>query len=107
MTNTIHARIQNLIEGTHEAFEQTHGAVNIDYAGFAAMALSEFKDALANPELTAHELRAILRKGSASHRTENSEEAWPSFMARYVAHSANTNIETAISYSLVEFYTEQ
>lgn len=106
MTNTIHARIQSLIEGTHEAFESC-GTVNTDYAGFAAMALSEFKDALGNPELTAHELRGILRKGSSSHRSENSEEPWPRFMARYVAHSANTNIGTAISYSLVEFYTEQ
>jgi hypothetical protein len=107
MTKTIHERIQDLIEGTHEAFESC-GTVNTDYAGFAAMALSEFKDALSKPDLTAHELRAILRQGNTSHRVENAEEPWPSFMARYVrSRTANSNLQAAVSYSLIEFYTEQ
>lgn len=107
MSASVHERIKKLIEGTHEAFEQTHGAMNTDYAGFAAMALSEFKEALSKPDLTAHELRAILRKGATSHREENSEESWPSFMAGYVRRQANTDLKTAVSYSLIEFYKEE
>lgn len=107
MIASVHERIKNLIEGTHEAFEQTQGAMNTDYAGFAAMALSEFKEVLSKPDLTAHELRAILRKGNTSHREKNPEESWPSFMARYVKRQANGNLKTAVSYSLIEFYTEQ
>ena len=106
MTKTVHERIKHLIEGTHEAFESC-GAVNTDYAGFAAMALSEFKAALANPELTAHELRMILRQGSVSHRDAQSEESWPSFMARYVARSSNNNLEASVYYGLRELYSEQ
>lgn len=106
MTTTVHERIKHLIEGTHEAFE-SYGAVNTDYAGFAAMAIAEFKDALANPELTAHELRAILRKGSTLHGAENTEESWAGFMARYVARSSNNNVAAAISYGLEKIYAEE
>jgi len=62
MRENIHYRIKNLLEETHDVFEDCAGGVNADYAAFASLSLSDFKSLLDNPELTGKELRRILRK---------------------------------------------
>jgi len=61
MTQNIHTRIKHLLEETSDAFASS-GTINMDYAGFAAMALSDFKSLLDNPDLTDMELRCMIRK---------------------------------------------
>lgn len=90
MRPSVHERLQSLLEGTYEAFE-IYGTVNTDYAGFASLSLSEFKTALANPDLTGNQLRRTIRDGSREHSASNAEETWSVFMARYVGLNANMN----------------
>lgn len=103
---SIHERIQYLLEEMNDAFINSGGG-NMDYAGFAAMALSDFKALLDNPELTAHDLRNMLRKGGTFHRDEGTEEPWSSFMARYVAQNANLNQAGVLDYSLETIYKQK
>lgn len=91
MSKSVHERLKNLLEGTHEAFEIC-GAVNTDYAGFASLSLSEFKVALENPALTGNQLRRTIRDGIRQHNNGNPEEAWATFMAHYVSMNANSNL---------------
>jgi hypothetical protein len=110
MSQNVHDRIKHLIEGTHEAFEN-YGNMNTDFAGFASMALSEFKSALQNPELTGHELRRLIRQGQTSHRSEDPQSCWATFMAQYVSKNANsdrfTSLKDATIYTLGDVYKEK
>lgn len=103
---SVHERIQYLLEEMNDAFINSGGG-NTDYAGFAAMALADFKQVLDNPELTAHDLRGMLRKGVVSHRDEGTDEPWSSFMARYVAQNANLNRTGALDYGLDVLYKQK
>ena len=93
MNKNTHGQIMNLLEDTNDAFTSTGGGGNIDYAGFAAMALAEFKDLLNQPNLTGKQLRRLIRKGEQKRRTKDPEGNWASFMANYVAQNANQNNE--------------
>ena len=92
MNKVTHRRIKNLLEDTNDAFTSCGGG-NIDYAGFAAMALSEFKDLLNEPDLTGKQLRRLIRRGEHQHRTKDPEGCWASFIADYVSQNANQNIK--------------
>lgn len=106
MSETVHDRIKQLIEGTHEAFE-TYGTMNTDYAEFASMAIGEFKMALENPDLTAYELRQLIRKGQSQRNTEDPQGCWATFMARYVSRGANnSNLEEMTAYTLEDIYKQ-
>ncbi len=84
--------VKDLIDETSDAFTQ-YDCVNADYASFAAMALNEFKVVLRDPELTATDLRRILRHGDSKHRLLSVPPAnWSSFMAQYVMKNVNENI---------------
>ena len=91
MSESVHHRIQNLIEETNEAFGYC-GSVNADYAEFATLALSDFKSILKSPELTGRDLRRIIRKGMNQHKDKTSG-SWSAFMAQHVAQSANRNTQ--------------
>lgn len=106
MSQTVHERIKNLIEGTHEAFEN-YGAMNTDYAEFASLALSEFKSALQNPELTGQQLRKLIRVGHKSHSHESPEECWATFMAQYVSMNGNTNLKDLVTHTLGDVYKQK
>ncbi|MCB9982613.1 MAG: hypothetical protein H6861_02925 [Rhodospirillales bacterium] len=101
MTQTIHLRIKHLLEETNDAFTSS-GAVNIDYAGFAAMAISDFKHLLDKPDLTDMELRRMIRKASHQHRSTQPESCWATFIAHYVTHNANQNYGISGSSSHVD-----
>lgn len=95
MNQSVHERLKNLLEGTHEAFEicgSVNGALNTDYAGFASLSLPEFKAALENPDLTGNQLRRTIRSGSRQHSERNQGGCWATFMADYVRMNANSNI---------------
>jgi len=92
MTQNIHTRIKHLLEETNDAFASS-GTINMDYAGFAAMALSDFKNLLGNPDLTDMELRRVIRSGEKKRRLKDPNGCWSSFIAHYVARNANQNLK--------------
>lgn len=106
MNSSVHARIKHLIEETNDAYSSFGGTVNADYAEFASLALSEFKNALHKPDLTDHELRHIIRKGMNQHRKKNPSSCWATFMALYVANGSNANIHNGAHWKLRDIYKE-
>lgn len=87
----VYNNIKSLIEETNDAFFTCRGSINTDYAEFATMSLSDFKRALKDPRLTRDDLIGMLRNGATEHKTEDPESCWSTFMAHYVARSANKN----------------
>lgn len=91
MGSNIHTNIKSLIEETNSAYGICRGAVNADYAEFATMSLPDFKRALRNPRLTRDDLIGMIRNGSTEHKSEDPNSCWSTFLAHYVARSANKN----------------
>jgi hypothetical protein len=87
MSLSVHQRIRILIEQTNDAFS-CYDAVNADFAEFATLALSDFKDALRNPNLTRGQLTMMLRRGMIKHRDKD-PGSWAAFMASHIAKAAN------------------
>lgn len=87
MSLSVHQRIRILIEQTNDAFS-CYDAVNADYAEFATLALSDFKEALRNPNLTRGQLTRMLRRGMMKH-SDKDPGSWAAFMAAHVARAAN------------------
>ena len=104
MTHNINERIKTLIQETNEAFESCAGCMNIDYAAFASLRLSEFKELLDKPEMTGNELRRILREGGQSQKTKDPEGCWATFVANHISQSSNQNTETSFDYGLDKIY---
>ena len=102
MNVSIHHRIKMLIEETNDAFSSCNGHMNTDYAEFAALALSEFKHVLRNPRLTRKQLCVMLRTGMIKHKDIDPESNWATFMAHYVARSANKNAEIHSSVDIAQ-----
>ncbi len=92
MNISIHQRIRILIEETKDAFSYC-GAVNADYAEFAVLSLSEFKNVLDNEHLTDDQLIHILRGGMNKHQDKD-PNSWSVFMAQHVAKAANRPSKT-------------
>lgn len=90
----LYSRIKSLIEETNDAYSICRGAINADYAEFATMSLSDFKKALNDQRLTREDLAGMLRSGGAEHKTVDPESCWATFMAHYIARSANKNEES-------------
>ena len=90
MNTSIHNRIRILIEETSEAFSYC-GSVNADYAEFATLALSDFRNILKSPDLTGGELRKILRKAMNKNK-DKTASSWSALMAQHVTSTANSNI---------------
>ncbi|MGH1456607.1 MAG: hypothetical protein ACRBDI_07490 [Alphaproteobacteria bacterium] len=65
--------------------------MNADYAEYAIMALSRFRRILGNPNLTCEELKFMLRKSMAQHKTDGVQGCWKGFVAAQIAHSSNAN----------------
>lgn len=90
MNVSVHQRIRTLIEETNDAFFESEGSINADYAEFATLALADFKAVLSDPKLTKQALTDILR--SAMHKHHDMDHAgWASFMAYHIAATANKN----------------
>ncbi len=87
MSLSVHQRIRILIEQTTDAFA-CYDAVNADYAEFATLALSDFKDALDKPNLTRGQLTHMLRRGMIKH-SDKAPGSWSAFMAAHIARAAN------------------
>lgn len=92
MEYQVYERVKTLLEETNTAYDLFASAhVNADFAEFASMSLSDFKSALSRPELTARQLRRLLRDARTLHKMEPPKTCWAGFMAAYVTSSANTN----------------
>lgn len=96
MSISVHYRIKELIEQTNEAFEicASFDHVNTDYAEFAAMSLSDFKNALGAPDLTDRQLVKMLRKGRNKYEKRTPKNHWSMFLAGYVTNQTNGNDKT-------------
>ncbi len=89
----IRREVRGVIEEMSSAYEtfSEHNSVNSDYAGFACMAIKQFRSALQNERLTREELECMLRDGISKHRNEGKEVSWSRFVASHVARSSNAN----------------
>ncbi len=87
MSLSVHQRIRILIEQTNEAFS-CYETVNADFAEFATLALSDFKEALRDPNLTRGQLTRMLRRGMTKH-SDKTAGSWSAFMAAHIAKAAN------------------
>ena len=107
MTNNIHQRIKTLLTETNDAFESCGGSMNMDYAAFVSMRLSEFKSLLENPNLDDRELRKMIRSGQKQCGGRDAEGSWASFIAGYMANSINQNLKESVTYGLDKVYEEK
>ena len=89
MNISVHQRIRNLLEETTDAFT-CYDAGSADFADFAALALSEFKNVLSDPHLTHEQLVHLLRRGMAKHKDKD-PNSWSAFMAHHIARAVNSN----------------
>lgn len=92
MSNSIHGRVKQIIEETNYAFAHCRGSLNVDYAEFATLSLTEFKSALRNPNLTSLELVSLLRMASSQYKVKDPNGCWSTFLASYISQSSNNNI---------------
>jgi hypothetical protein len=95
MSTSVHHRVKLLLEETNDVFSFC-GSVNADYAEFASLALSEFKNALHKPELTRPELLRMIRTGTTRHKeisVDDPQCCWATFVARHIALTSNVNAE--------------
>lgn len=88
MTYHSHSRIRALIQDTNDAFLSIEGGSNTDYADFAGMALSEFKQALRDPNLTRSRLVSLLRKGMFETKHADPDQ-WSILMAYQLNSATN------------------
>lgn len=92
MDNVMHVALRSVIEETGDAYRHfsDYHTANTDFAEFAGMAISQFKTALGNPDLTREDLQLMLRRGMLTHRTSGgSEQGWSAFMTKYVTGAVN------------------
>lgn len=87
MSLSVHQKIRILIEQTNDCFK-CYDAVNADFAEFATLALSDFKEALEDPGLTRGQLTRMLRRGMIKH-SDKGPGSWSAFMAAHIARAAN------------------
>jgi len=104
MNQAEHRLVKQLIDETSYAYDSCHG-LNADYAEFASMALADFKAALKNPDLTARQLRRIIRQAYLQHR--NRDDNWSAFIAMHVAKSSNQNLAEATHSDLETIYEKK
>ncbi len=89
----IRREVRGVIEEMSSAYKtfSEYNNVNSDYAGFACMAIKQFRSALGNDKLTREELENMLRDGISKYRSEGKEVSWSRFVASHMAQSSNTN----------------
>lgn len=96
-TNTKHSKseLTLLIEDIRHAYTiyTTQGCPNSDFAEFASLSVDQFKRALKRPELTARQLRRLVRRGCESHRRQEAiVQNWSDYIAHYISDTANMNL---------------
>ncbi len=70
------------------------GAINADYAEYASrQALTSFRQALKDPNLTYEHLCKILRRASQKESAKSCKTPWSIFMANYLEQHCNTNVQ--------------
>lgn len=90
---TIRRNVRYVMEEINVVYStcSDYNATNADFAGFATMALGQFRDALHQPDLTGEELERMLRDGIQKHRQEGQEVDWTRFVASHMAQTSNAN----------------
>ncbi len=93
MNEKIKNNIRYVIEELDTAYNNCIecNGVNADYASFAGMAISQFQDAMGDPNLTREKLELLLRKGIKKHKAKREGGSWTRFVASYMAKASNNN----------------
>lgn len=85
--------ISEVVEDLKCAYQEMaghSGSMNTDYAGFACMALEDFRKALNKPELTCEDLQAMIRDGMREHRIdEKADGNWAKLVSSHIRRTAN------------------
>ena len=84
-----------LIEDIRHAYTiyTTQGCPNSDFAEFAGLSVNQFKKTLKRPDLTARQLRRLIRRGCESHRRQEAIiQNWSDYIAHYISDTANMNL---------------
>ncbi len=93
MSTTVNKKvIHKVLEETRYAYrisaENEH--LNTDYAEFASsQAISDFRKAFGDPELTHDQLAKILRRASNKEGRRQCKTPWAMFMANYLERNDN------------------
>lgn len=93
MSEIMQKELHGVIDEMSNAYKSwsDYDYMNADYAEFAIMALARFQKILGNPSLTEDELRSMLRKSIAQHRTGGEGGCWKGFVASQMANASNAN----------------
>lgn len=88
------SELELLIEDISYAYSiyTTQGCSNSDFAEFAGLSVDQFKRTLRRPDLTARQLRRLVRRGCQSHRSQNPAHGWSGYIAGYISDTANINL---------------
>ena len=88
--------LYDLIEEVDEAyrtFASKSGSMNTDYAGFACIALDNFREALHAPDLSCDDLQALLRAGLHEHHRSDKDADWTKLVASHIKRTSNQDTE--------------
>lgn len=84
--------IHRVLEDTRYAYRLTNetGHMNADYAEFASsQALTEFRRAFGDPEMSYEQLCKMLRQASNKERRRQCKTPWAMFMANFLERNDN------------------
>lgn len=87
--------IHRVLEETRYAYKviTEKDQMNADYAEYASsQALTEFRHAFGDPELTYEQLCMMLRSASNKERRRQCKTPWAMFMANFLERNGNQNI---------------
>ncbi|MFP4098061.1 MAG: hypothetical protein ACLFP8_02250 [Alphaproteobacteria bacterium] len=88
-------RVLKEVEEAYNIYANNGGSMNADYAGFACIALDNFRIALDNPHLSCDDLQIMLRTGMKEHYKDrqSGKSDWQNFVASHIANIANENTQ--------------
>ena len=86
-------KVIQVLEDTRAGYDIEKNHLNGDYADYASsQALSEFRRAFGDPELTYEQLSKILRCATNKERRRQCKTPWAMFMANFIERNGNSNI---------------
>jgi hypothetical protein len=86
-------KVIQVLEDTRVAYDIEKNHLNGDFADYASQqAISEFRRAFGDPELTYEQLSKILRCATNKERRRQCKTPWAMFMANFIERNGNSNI---------------
>jgi hypothetical protein len=86
-------KVIQVLEDTRVGYDIEKDYLNGDYADYASsQAISEFRRAFGDPELTYEQLSKILRNATNKERRRQCKTPWAMFMANFIERNGNARI---------------